>query len=209
MNLKIIGMIPFLKKPEVKKLALAIVSSPDNEYDGLSLSDVAPFIATEDLYEVAMEAKKNNKSISSLFVFMKINDLKRLIKSGYLSKEEMKYLVIFLDKEDINQLMREKTNSHDYSNFVAYLPFTDKKVLGEMMLSYALDGHDPFAFYAFVDEEAKEQLVGLVMDKKAPKVNLNLLYPFLDNKDIEALFESYLKEKGKPITIIDKSKDKN
>ncbi len=207
MSLKL--MVPFLSKPDVKRLAILVAQAKEDNYDGVSMNYLLPFLNTEDLLDVAIEAKKNNKDVAAFFAFMLPSDIKKLIKTGLLSSNELGDLTFLLDKDDIDQIIKKKIAENDFKGIIKLLPFANKDSLADLMIAYAESGKDPYFFYPFVKEEALGRLLNEINLGKVSKINLSILYPFLSSDDIKNLFEAYLKKKGKSSTIIiDQTKQK-
>jgi hypothetical protein len=194
-------MLPFLDEKELKELASEINRSPTDEVDGLTMSSLLPFLDDDDLYDIALERAKMDKSITGFFPFMDDDDLARLAKNKDI-RIDLKAIIPFLDEDEVKDVIIRLIENGDTADLVHYLPFADEDDLEPIMISYAKSGKDPYVFYPFVEDDALSDLLSLVLKGVLLNIDLDKLYPFLDDDDIERLFEAYLKQKGKGTEIM-------
>ncbi len=107
--MKLIQLLPFMDNEEVKDLALQIINE---EVTGIKLVVVFPFLASEDLDEIVdtLIEKKDTKSLKHALPFIKrskVNEIYEAIQSGEIEGIKDTYLLPFLGKKAIKQMVKD------------------------------------------------------------------------------------------------------
>lgn len=105
----------------------------------------------------------------------------------------------FLDKEDIHEIVEKiLANTEEYKelNLIAVFPFLHKNDCDKLFMRFVLDGDNekyPIVSLApFVSKECLSKFVDEYVNGNFQEVEINLLYPFLDTKDVKRVFKYVL-----------------
>ncbi|QMS85731.1 hypothetical protein [Candidatus Xianfuyuplasma coldseepsis] len=104
--MKLMALLPFMDKEEIKEFANKIVSG---EVKGISLAVVYPFLGRDNLDELVQELIKQgrNKDIYAALPFLSksaLNTLYENVKSGKIEGFKQEVLLPFLGKDKIKEM---------------------------------------------------------------------------------------------------------
>ncbi len=137
-NLK--KILPFLDDEDLKVLVDKIKESDEEEYKGINIGSILPFLNNQLVYELFEDALAKNKDLHVFYPFLE-------------DEYHLKIVEEMLEKGLINQ------------NFYSFLPF--------------------------LNEESLSKIVDYYLAKKVD-VDVNLLYPYLSERDIKRIFHSII-----------------
>ena len=108
----------------------------------------------------------------------------------------------FMDKEDLHELVDKiLAESEEYKDLslVMVFPFLDKKDCDKLFMQFVIEGKDckysVVALAPFVSQECLSKLVDEYINGKYQDVEMSMLYPFLDKKDVKRVFNHIIQKK--------------
>ncbi|MFA6587124.1 MAG: hypothetical protein WCR16_03090 [Bacilli bacterium] len=191
MNLK--KLLPFLEEEDLEELADKILSSQEDNYEGITLEMLLPFLDDDYVSEACKKDYQKGKSIVKYLPFMDDDDVDDAFFIAL--KENRPDLVSFLPfvSEDAVdkavELIKDGKAQVDEAFLGKLLPFMDDDAVDDLFL-VSIKSHKPYSQYLpFVSDEALHEAVKLSIEGKA-EVDLDSLLPFLDDDDIRDIFHS-------------------
>jgi hypothetical protein len=194
-------MLPFLEDEELKELALKIVASPEDSYQGVSLSQVLPFLDEDDVDDIMLEeAKKKGTCPSCFFPFASDEGLDALVDyfiHADKEPESLQSLLPFAEDEAISKIAAKvSANGGHWAGITTnkLYPFMDDDDLDDAFIK-AVERGDPSAkdMAVFASEDAYHHLTEEYLSGKLKDFDIDSYYTFMDDDDIRAVFRKALK----------------
>jgi len=189
-------MLPFLEDEELEELAKKIQKSPSGEYQGLTLSNLLPFLDDDVVDEMFILELRAGHDVHKFLPFVSDEILSSATNEfiqGKITSFPLKQALPFMEDEDVTKIAKKCLESGEESfqgvTFKEIMPFLDDDVIGEIFLSRVKNGGNYTELLPFVDDDVLSQLVNEYI-KSDGKINLDVdsIYPFLDDDDIKKLF---------------------
>lgn len=196
MNIK--KMIPFLDDEELSLLAEKIMASPSNEYEGVQMTDLLPFLDEDVIGQSMLKDAAIGRPISSYFPFVSDEDLSQLVQLFINGApiDNMRKAIPFLSDDDVALLYQKVLEANgEYRGLTLsmLLPFADDELIDKTFILYAEKGdprtHD---FAPFASDSALHRVAEDYLNGKCPSLQIEDLYVFFDDQDIKAIFTAYL-----------------
>ena len=110
----------------------------------------------------------------------------------------IKKMLPFLDDEDLEELASEILDS-DENEFKGVtinevLPFLDDEIVDRMFFKAISNNKEYKKFLPFVSEEALHTLVVKYFNDEIENIDIDEIYPFLDEDDIKYIFKKFMKK---------------
>jgi hypothetical protein len=197
MNLK--AMLPFLDEEELSSLAKKLAASPDGTYQGVTLTALLPFLEEEDVDTLMVALYKKGQDIKKCLPFASDDGLSALLASALedgAPSLDFKKLLPFLEEDDLKKLAeRLIAAGGKYQNlsFEDLLPFVEEEEV-DQAFAQKLRTNDPAlkSYLPFVSEKAFHAATDAYCAGKISDEAFDLVYPFLDEKDLHRVFEKAL-----------------
>jgi hypothetical protein len=199
MNLK--HALPFLEDDELESLAKKVAESPTGVYQGVSFTDLLPFVDEEDVDRLMIEGYKKGTDIHRCYPFASDEGLSSLVQEALKEgapEIDLRKMLAFLEDEDLNRIGQKilaKGGRFDGLSFEDLLPFLDEDVVDEAFLQ-KVKAHDPSAknYAPFVSDDAYHKLARAFADGELKDIDLDSFYPFMDEEDVRLIFKTILAE---------------
>lgn len=166
--MRMIKMLPFLSNKELEELLEKIINSENFEYEGLKLHYLFPFL--------------EEKSIGNVF--------DTLLEKGY----QTRLMYPFLSESKIDEIFLKAISGDSKLSYIEILPFVSKKLMDEEFLKKTENNEDFATLLPFVSKEALAKVVDSYLAGNE-NINMDYIYPFLDEEEIKRLFDHLMKEK--------------
>ena len=109
----------------------------------------------------------------------------------------------FLSEEDIHKIVEEiLQNSEEYKdlNLVAVMPFLSKSDRDALFMKFVVENKNEnhkyiYGIAPFVSSECMSKFVDGFIEGKYQDVNINGLYPFMNNSDVKRVFDYIISKK--------------
>ena len=109
----------------------------------------------------------------------------------------------FLSEEDIHKIVEEiLQNSEEYKdlNLVAVMPFLSKSDCDALFMKFVVENENEnhkyiYGIAPFVSSECMSKFVDGFIEGKYQNVNINGLYPFMNNSDVKRVFDYIISKK--------------
>lgn len=159
--------------PEDKKEKKSSSGDPGKEKTkGDKILGMVPFLDEESLHELTVQFLDGNLEI------------------------EMREVLPFLEEEDVALLLNRITeNGEPFKGLELYdvLPFADEEDVGEIFKKKAKEGIIDEGLIDYVDEDCWHEIVRDYCDNENSGLDIDKIYPHLDEDDLKLLFKTYLK----------------
>lgn len=110
----------------------------------------------------------------------------------------IKKMLPFLDDEDLeelaNRILDSDENEFKGVTISEVLPFLDDDVVDKMFFKAILNNKDYKKFLPFVSEEALHTLVVKYFNGEIENIDVDEIYPFLDEDDIKYIFRKFMEK---------------
>jgi hypothetical protein len=193
MNIK--KMLPFLDDDDIKELAEKISASPDDTYQGLTLSQVLPFMDDDDVDDLFQERIKENKPVSFMMPFISDDAISAGVTAflaGQGASFPIKKALPFMDDDDISRIAKKCTENGGSYQGIAFnelLPFLDDDDIDDEFRARVKNKQDYKALLPFVDDDVLSDVVDDYVKGQCEGLDMDDIYPFLDDDDIRKLFK--------------------
>ena len=170
LEIKMSNLLPFLEDEDIELLVKAIKDNGGKPFKGLSFAELIPFASDECVKMQFVDDLKNGSLNDSLIPFLDDDALHEVVKS-FISGEidiEISKLYPFLDEDEMDELIK------------AYIA-KGKKIGADM--------------YPFLSEDSLHDLVVEYCENENSDIDIDSIYPFLDEKDLNMLFKAYMDKK--------------
>ncbi len=188
LNEEIKKMMPFLNRDNRSKVVDIIV-----EHHNYSEVDFSEFIESNG-HELCL-----NEEIKKMMPFLNRDNRSKVVDIivEHHNYSEVKKIAPFLNQEQLGNII-DAMKADGETNFKSLLPFLDKrnrnKVMDTIIQGKELDKLSNI--YPFMDNETKEKLVQLIVDKDNYKqFKLETVFPFLNSELKEKVCQRLMKEK--------------
>ena len=106
MNHELKKMLPFLEEEEIDKVAGKVMESGAEEWKGLRLNDLFPFMSTETIDKMFLETVDAGKSFSQFLPFISEEIMHEIVEEIVTRKREMNldFMYPFMSDEDIKKV---------------------------------------------------------------------------------------------------------
>lgn len=140
------------------------------------LVEIAPYMDEEDLHDLVVEFCDGGleTDMSEILPYLADDDVAYLAKKFKGGVKEFKGLSL----EDL-------------------LPFADEGAIDELFLEKFSKGELDESLFSFVSDKCWHELVVKYCENEDSDMNIDEIYPFLDERDLKLLFKTYLKRRSK------------
>ena len=188
---------PMVKPSLMEKMMNKI----ENKFNGNS-SALYPFMSQADFSEF-IESNGHelclNEEIKKMMPFLNRDNRSKVVDIivEHHNYSEVKKIAPFLNQEQLGNII-DAMKADGETNFKSLLPFLDKrnrnKVMDTIIQGKELDKLSNI--YPFMDNETKEKLVQLIVDKdNYQQFKLETVFPFLNSEPKEKVCQRLMKEK--------------
>lgn len=197
-------LLPFLDDDDLAELAKKILNSPDDNYEGITITKILPFMDDDDVDDIFWEYLKEGKSCVQFLPFVSDEALSKGAKgyvNGTVPDFPLKAALPFMEDDDVALIAKKclESSGEDFMgvSFKELMPFLDDDVIGEIFLKRVKEGGNYQELLPFVDDDVLSKMVDDYVkgDCKA-EIDMDKIYPFLDEDDIKKLFK-YMMSKEK------------
>lgn len=112
---------------------------------------------------------------------------------------DMKKVIPFLDEDDVFLIIKKiiENGGDEYRGVKLddVLPFADDEAIGELFKKKIKEGILDETLLPYVDEDCLHEIVKEYCNDENSTLDIDKIYPFLDEEDINLLFRSYLKRR--------------
>lgn len=166
---------------------------------------ILPFVSEKCLKnftENYADRLSNDSDIECLFPFMESEDICSLIKSAVKSKKPFNVVsaLQFLDEEDADKIIvsvfESETNPYGLK-FEDVIPFASEETIDKLFEQNWKNGEFREKALPFVSDKALHVFVVNYCNDPSDDVDIDDLYPYLDEKDISMLIACYIKRRKK------------
>jgi hypothetical protein len=200
MNLK--STIPFLDDEELMELAQKIDQSPDDQYQGVSLSRLCPFMDEDDLGKIFLERLTLKRPVDFILPFLN-DDIFSKAADKFAAGEDIDFPVKralpFMDEDDIEKIagkIIQEGGTYKEISIDSLLPFLDESLVDRELLRRAKAGLPFENLLPFADESVLSQAVDDYIAGKGDGLSMDAIYPYLDDDDIRKLFRYEMDKKA-------------
>lgn len=166
----------------------------------INLKKMMHYMDSEDIYELLEESldddSYNMGEIIGALPFMDEDEVGRIALRLATEKGEDNFTAFypFMDEDDIGELA--KILSKRGVSVKAALPFMDEDDVDEILLEQVRGGNEVEPFLPFASEEGLHDLLMAYIQGEL-EVNMDNVYPFLDDEDIRTLFRYEIRKRRK------------
>lgn len=147
--------------------------NPRKKTKGDKILGMVPFLDEESLHELTVQFIDGNLEI------------------------EMREALSFLEEEDVALLMNKITENGGEPfkglELADVLPFADEDDISEMFIRKAKEGIIDEDLIDYVDEDCWHKIVRYYCENENSELDIDKIYPHLDEDDLKLLFKTYLK----------------
>ena len=140
---------------------------------GDKILGMVPFLDEESLHELTVQFIDGNLEI------------------------EMREVLSFLEEEDVallmNKIMENGGEPFRGLELADVLPFADEEDIGEIFKKKAKEGIIDESLIDYVDEDCWHEIVKDYCENEDSELDIDKIYPHLDEDDLKLLFKTYLK----------------
>ena len=166
----------------------------------IDLKKMMHYMDSEDIYELLEEGldddSYNMGEIIGSLPFMDEDEIGRLALRLATEKEENNFIAFypFMDEDDVGELT--KVLSRRGVSVVNALPFMDEDDVDEILLEQVRAGNEVEPFLPFASDEGLHRLLMAYIQGELD-VNMDKVYPFMDDEDIRTLFRYEIRKRRK------------
>lgn len=110
----------------------------------------------------------------------------------------IKIMLPFLDEDDLeelaNKILDSEENEFKGVTIGEVLPFLDDDVVDKMFFKAILNNKDYIKFLPFVSEKALHTLVVKYFNGEIKNIDIDKIYPFLNEDDIKYIFRKFMEK---------------
>lgn len=170
LQLDMAALLPFLEDEDIELLVKKVDECGEETFKGLSLTDLMPFAEDDCVTKLFLNKLKKGEVDSSLLPFLDDDALHEVVMSYCRGEIDL----------DLNEIY----------------PFLEEEDMDALAKAYIIKGGRIDAgMYPFMGEESLHELVVDYCNNENSNIDIDSIYPFLDEKDLNLLFKAYLGKK--------------
>jgi hypothetical protein len=195
------SMLPFLEEEDLELLAQKIMDSPDQMVNNIRLESLYPFLDDDYLDQIFSQEVEKGHDINKLLPFVSDDALSNLVDeiiAGKVANIRINSLLPFLDDDDISRLaafIRQNGGSYNGTSLTSLLPFMDDDDVDKEFKEAWSNGKDFSKYLPFASDEALSEAVDAYINGNT-SIDVNVLYPFLEEDDLKKLFRYEINKKN-------------
>ena len=197
MTINLKRMIPFLDKDELTLLIEKIKTSENQEYEGVKLMSVIPFLEDEMIDKLFLEELDKDGSFVSIAPFVSDNMwpivAEKIINGN--STTNIVGLFPFMDEKTLGDLfIKAEAEQIAGLDAVKFLPFVSDEAVDNAFLNRIKANKDYLPFLPFVTDECLHQFAEAFCQGDT-EVDIDAMYPFMTQEDIKMIFRHVIEKK--------------
>jgi len=192
-------LLPFLEEEDLEQLAEKILSSPDKNYEGVTLEMLLPFLDDDYVSKACKKAFEKGDSISNYLPFMDDDDIdEAFILALKENRGNLYSFLPFVSDDAIDKavdLISQGKVQVDTALIDKMLPFMDDDKIDEIFVLQVKNNQPITKYLPYVSDDTLHKVVTMVIKGEA-NLDLNVLLPFLDDDDIRNIFKAEMNKKA-------------
>ena len=192
-------LLPFLEEEDLEQLAEKILSSPDKNYEGVTLEMLLPFLDDDYVSTACRKAFEKGESISNYLPFMDDDDIdEAFILALKENRGNLYSFLPFVSDDAIDKavdLISQGKVQVDTAFIDKMLPFMDDDKIDEIFVLQVKNNQPITKYLPYVSDDTLHKVVTMVIKGEA-NLDLNVLLPFLDDDDIRNIFKAEMNKKA-------------
>lgn len=168
------------------------------------ITEMICYMDEDDVYELAKDAINGEIDIEleKLFPYMDESDVYKIAKTALENKFEfdIKEVLPYMDEDDVDKLCQQLIDDPDFKcefSLDDLFPYASAEGIDKLFLHYAKQGKYYESALNYVSEECLHKFVLDYCRNPDYDVDIDVLLPYLESKDISLLIKTYLKKRKK------------
>ncbi|MCM1533163.1 MAG: hypothetical protein NC099_00750 [Corallococcus sp.] len=167
-----------------------------------NIDEMLCYMDEEDVYELAKEVIDGglDMELGRMLPYMDEEDVNELLSLALKRnfKCDVKEFLPYLDEEKVDEICEKIAADPEYAKDLTLddvLPYASEEGIDKLFTTYARQGKFEPKALPYVSEECLHRFVTEYCANPDFDVDIDVLYPYLESKDISLLFKTYLKKR--------------